>query len=120
MTALIIDDDKDFCLLLKKQLEKRGASVRVAHSLKDGLQAMDKEKINVLFLDNHLSDGSGWNYAKNIKAHYPDTLVNLISGVHSSFTGSGLRNEVIWEKPLTIDQIDNYIGNVKRITGEWE
>lgn len=57
---LLIDDEKDFCFFVKKNLELVGEyEVLVAHNSKDGIELAQKEKPNLIFLDILMPGMSG-------------------------------------------------------------
>ena len=50
---LIIDDENDFCAIIKIFLAKRNYDVEIAHSLREGYRKMHLHKPDVLLLDNN-------------------------------------------------------------------
>jgi len=56
---LIIDDEKDFGLLLKDFLTKK-YEVYLSHTIEDGMKTLEEIKPDYIFLDNNLPDGLGW------------------------------------------------------------
>ena len=57
--VLVLDDEKDICLLLSTILTGLGYEVNSSYSLKEGKQMLDDFEPDILFLDIHLPDGSG-------------------------------------------------------------
>ncbi len=76
---LIIDDEQDFGLLMKKFFNNKKCKVFLANSIGEGLALMEKERPDHLFLDNNLPDGLGWEKTEFILQHYPQTKLHLIS-----------------------------------------
>jgi two-component system, OmpR family, response regulator len=108
--VLIIDDETDFCLLIKNYLIKKNFEVFVSHTLKDGMDCLEKFKPDILFLDNNLPDGLGWEKTEYICAHYPQTSINLISAFQ--YNADAFRNNrsiKIWEKPISITDLNQYL-----------
>ncbi len=64
--ALIIDDEKDICFLLGGMLEYKNLDPHFVYSITDARKALEKEKPAVIFLDNHLPDGSSTNLSVNL------------------------------------------------------
>jgi DNA-binding response OmpR family regulator len=54
---LIIDDEVDFCLIMKGYFNRKNYEVFVAYNLQSGLFLIDENKPDILFLDNNLA---GW------------------------------------------------------------
>lgn len=105
--VLIIDDEIDLCLLLKGHFLRKGFEVFLAHSLEDGLRKLDETAPDILFLDNNLPDGTGWNKAPMIAEHYPRLFINLISAYHPSLPEmpKEARFQVI-EKPFSLADLN--------------
>lgn len=59
-SILIIDDEIDICFLLSTILKKRYTKVDSIHSLQE-LRNTDINTYNLIFVDNNLSDGSGFD-----------------------------------------------------------
>ncbi len=74
-----MDDEKDFCLIMKNYFNRKGFEVLLAYNLQDGLNLIKKEKPDVLFLDNNLPDGEGWNSTYAILKENPSLKINLVS-----------------------------------------
>ncbi|MBL7736970.1 MAG: response regulator [Chitinophagaceae bacterium] len=107
--ALIIDDEVDLCLLLKNYLSRRNYDVYYSHTLKEGLNRFSEVMPDILFLDNNLPDGFGWDEAVSLVEQFPDLQVHLISAYGPSRPeklGAGFK---VWEKPLTLKELDHYI-----------
>jgi len=64
ITALLIDDDKHLRKGMKSLLERYASEIIIigeAESVKTGIIALEKYKPQVVFLDIHLSDGTGFD-----------------------------------------------------------
>lgn len=64
-TILIIDDEIDICFLLSNILKKKYKKVESIHSIKE-IRITDFKKYDLIFIDNNLSDGSGFDEIQNI------------------------------------------------------
>ncbi|CAN5375166.1 hypothetical protein BH11BAC2_BH11BAC2_06980 [soil metagenome] len=113
--VLLIDDDEDFGMLMKKLLTDENYNFFVAHTLADGLLLLEKEKPDFVFLDNILPDGLGWEKMEYILVHYPNTQLNLLSALSVPKTSASTFR--ILEKPLTqlelLSCLNNY--NLKTV-----
>jgi len=64
ITALLIDDDKHLRKGMKSLLERYASEIIIigeAESVKTGIVALEKYKPQVVFLDIHLADGTGFD-----------------------------------------------------------
>lgn len=79
MKVLIVDDERDLCLLLKNYLTRKGYETTIAYTLAKGLDELQRSSPDILFLDNNLADGLGWPMLPAILHRYPHLQVYLIS-----------------------------------------
>ena len=108
--VLIIDDEIDFCLLLKAYLTKLRYDVYYANSLAEGVEQARKINPSVIFLDNNLPDGLGWELAMHFLSAYPNAQLNLISAYHPELPNVKVTPALkIWEKPISLIDLENYL-----------
>ncbi len=69
--VFIIDDETDFCLLMKNYFIRKNFEVHIFHTLEEGMKNLDLIKPDILFLDNNLPDGLGWEKTEYILEHFP-------------------------------------------------
>ncbi len=106
---LLIDDDKDFGILMKILLINENFEFLVAHTLIQGMLLLEKENPEFVFLDNMLPDGLGWEKAEYILTNYPQTQLNLLSGFNVPKTSASTFR--ILEKPLTKIELLSCLNN---------
>ena len=102
---LIIDDEADFCLLLRSYFTRRKYEVYFSYSLTQGLQMLDTVHPDVVFLDNNLPDGSGWDVAEEIKSKFPGIELNLISAYRHDPPNCNMSGIHVWEKPMQLNEL---------------
>jgi len=107
--VLIIDDEVDLCLLLKTYLNRRNYEVYYSHTLKEGMSQFKQVEPDILFLDNNLPDGIGWEKAAGLMEQYPELQVHLISAYQPSTPEKVSSSFKVWEKPLTLKDLDKYM-----------
>jgi two-component system, LytTR family, response regulator len=69
ITALLIDDDKHLRKGMKSLLERYASDIRIigeAESVSTGIEALAKYKPQVVFLDIHLADGTGFDILEEV------------------------------------------------------
>ncbi len=104
---LIIEDEFELCMLLKLHFLEKGYEVEMVYNLKDGKERLKTYNPDILFLDNNLPDGLGWNWATEISAFNPAMRINLITGAmpdNKELTDN--LNLYILMKPLSKKEID--------------
>jgi two-component system response regulator HydG len=77
---LVIDDEVDICLLLKRFLERKGFIVTTVHKGSDGLKAVSKTAFDLVISDFRLPDYNGLDLLKEIKALRPAVPFIIITG----------------------------------------
>jgi two-component system response regulator HydG len=77
---LVIDDDVDMCLLLKRFLTKNGYEVVLAHNGKKALEELENSEPNLVLCDFRLDDYDGKELLVKIKEKYPRTPVIIVTG----------------------------------------
>ena len=77
---LVIDDDVDMCLLLKRFLTKNGYEVVLVHSGKKAIDELEQHEPNLVLCDFRLDDIDGKELLIKIKAKYPQTPVIIVTG----------------------------------------
>ena len=85
LDVLIVDDEIDICFLLGNVLNKRlNANISCANTITSATSEMILHQPSIVFLDNHLPDGSGMSFLKHLKEFYPDTKVVMITAYDTS------------------------------------
>jgi two-component SAPR family response regulator len=108
--VLIIDDETDFCLLMKNYFVRRNYEVHISHTLEEGMKNLVIIKPDIIFLDNNLPDGLGWEKTEYISQHFPNTRINLISAYQYDHSITEKLSSVrIWEKPISLTDLNKYL-----------
>lgn len=77
---LIIDDDRDMCLLLKRFLSRHGFEVLESYSGKKALELLETVEPDLVMCDFRLEDMEGNVLLGKIKEKYPHVPVIIITG----------------------------------------
>ncbi|MDQ6844435.1 MAG: response regulator [Bacteroidota bacterium] len=77
--AMIVEDEKDLCFLLSKILQRENLRASCVNSITEAKQFLNEIKPEVLFIDNHLPDGSGIDFIGTVKTLYPSTKIIMIT-----------------------------------------
>lgn len=105
--VLIVDDETDFCLIMKGYFIKKGYEVSIAHSIKEGLTLLKKNPPDILFLDNNMPDGNGWDLIGQIVEIIPQIRAFLVSAHRNISPVKENNNITVWEKPISINNLNN-------------
>jgi two-component system, OmpR family, response regulator len=108
--VLIIDDETDFCLLMKNYFIRKNYEVYIFHTLEEGMKNLGIVNPDIIFLDNNLPDGLGWEKTEYISKNFPHTRINLISAYQYDHRISEKLSSVkIWEKPISLTDLNKYL-----------
>ena len=77
---LVIDDDRDMCLLLKRFLSKHGFEVEEANTAKRATEMLDATEYDLVLCDFRLDNTDGKTMLVKIKEKYPYMPVIIITG----------------------------------------
>jgi two-component SAPR family response regulator len=104
---LIIDDEADYCLLMRGFFKRKGYDVNIAPTLREGKDMLASWQPDILFLDNNLPDGNGWDSIEGIVEKNPQIRAYLISA-HRNYSPlmNQYANIVVWEKPISMDMLN--------------
>lgn len=105
--ALIIDDELDTCLLLGMLLKKFGIPSYRAHTLAEGLEKLQQEKPQLIFLDNNLPDGIGIDHIVAFRQQVPNSklvMITAMSILRERAVALGVDGFI--EKPLDLKKIE--------------
>ncbi|MBN9283122.1 MULTISPECIES: LytTR family DNA-binding domain-containing protein [Flavobacterium] len=81
ITALLIDDDKHLRKGMKSLLNRYASEITIigeAESVKTGIIALEKYKPQVVFLDIHLSDGTGFDILEQVAKTNEKTTSHIV------------------------------------------
>lgn len=105
---LIIDDDIDICLLLRRFLSKNGFDVAIAHDGTTGLATLDTFTPDLVLTDFRLGDMDGATILLSIKEKLPHVPVLIITGYSDIKIAINVMKQGAYDyitKPLFPDEI---------------
>jgi CheY-like chemotaxis protein len=108
LKILIVDDESDYCAIMKSYFEDRNYEVFLAGTLNEAMELLDKNSPDILFLDNNLPDGRGWNHIDNMIGKNPSLRLFLISAYNQKLNLSTNGQIIIWEKPISLNLLNQH------------
>jgi two-component system, NtrC family, response regulator HydG len=105
---LVVDDEGDICMLLKRFLTKNGFEVETSQTGKRGLQLVDEFQPDLVMTDFRLGDLTGSELLVSIKKKLPHVPVLIITGYSDIKTAISVMKQGAYDyitKPLFPDEI---------------
>jgi CheY-like chemotaxis protein len=78
---LIVDDTKSYLLVVSQKLEEEGFSVVTAENGQEGLDAVEKEKPDLILLDIEMPIMNGIEVSKKLKESGSDTPIVFLTNM---------------------------------------
>ncbi len=100
--VLIVDDEKDFGILMTTFFVKKGYEACSATSIYEGMKILEEQRPDYIFLDNNLPDGLGWSNATMVLEKYPDTHLILMSALQVPTTSS-TRFSILYKPNIVVE-----------------
>ena len=79
LKALIVDDEMDVCYLLSSILKYKNLQASYVNSISEAKRVLKEGHHSIIFLDNHLPDGFGINFIKEIRKLNPEVKIVMIT-----------------------------------------
>lgn len=115
---LMIDDERDICLLIKQNLELSGSyKVTVATNGKDGIAAAAREKPDLILLDIIMPGMSGFEVLEKLKSRpettaIPVVMLTAVGTEEAKEKAASLYNEDYIVKPVRTETLKSKIEEV--------
>ena len=82
-TILIVDDEKEICILLASIIKRNNRRPVFVHTIADAKNAVKSENPELLFLDVTMPDGSGLDLLSDLMSLNPSLKIVIISAYDS-------------------------------------
>ncbi|MHB2017928.1 MAG: response regulator [Candidatus Xenobia bacterium] len=115
---LLVDDEKPFCLTLKKALEKKGYQVEAAFDGKSAIEIAQRGTFDLMVVDVRMPDITGLDALKAVKEFQPRIEGIVVTG-YASYEAPvnaiklGVRDYL--GKPFDLDE---FIGSIERVLAQ--
>lgn len=105
---LIIDDDRNMCAMLTRELIRKGHNVCTAHTMVDGKTLAGKKGYDIVFIDVHLPGGSGLDLLPLFKTGDDDPECIIITAFAEIESAETAMKNGVWDylqKPFSIHDL---------------
>ena len=116
MKLLLLEDDEAISVGLRYSLENEGYAVFAAKTVKDALELIRREEIDLYILDLTLPDGSGYDVCKKIreKGNVPVIILTAFDDEANAVMGLELGADDYISKPFRLKELMARIRSVMR------
>lgn len=124
ITAVLIDDDKHLRTGLKALLERYTNEINIigeAESVKTGIATLTKLQPQVIFLDIHLSDGTGFDILEQLAKSKGTTSAHIVFiTAHEQYAVKAFKFSALdfLLKPVDPEELQNTIAKIKQAVGK--
>ncbi len=124
ITAVLIDDDKHLRKGLKALLERYTNEINIigeAESVKTGITLLEKTQPQVIFLDIHLSDGTGFDILEKMANSKGKTTSHIVFiTAHEQYAVKAFKFSALdfILKPVDPEELQNTIVKIKEVSGK--
>ncbi len=118
ITALLIDDDKHLRKGMKSLLERYARDIAIigeAESVRTGIAAIERYKPQVVFLDIHLSDGTGFDILEAILSRHGKINTHIVFiTAHEQYALKAFKFSALdfLLKPVDPEELQKTIGKI--------
>jgi len=105
---LIVDDELDYCSIMKSYFQEKNYEVFLAGTLHEAMYHLEKNSPDILFLDNNLPDGMGWNHIDVMMGKKPGLRLFLISAYNQKLNSAVDPEITVWEKPISLNLLNQH------------
>ena len=110
---LVIDDDRDICMLLQRYLKKNDFIVDIVHDGQSGLNALKKTRYDLALCDFRLPDFTGLEMISQLKSIHKDIAVIIITGYSDVQMAVNLIKKGAYEYVVKPIQPEEILFNIK-------
>lgn len=105
-TILLVDDEVNMLMLLKKAFETKGYTIVTAENSVKALEVLQNENIQVMFLDLRLPGMNGIELCRTIRKENPIACIYAMTGYKSQYELSECRDagfDDYFVKPINLN-----------------
>ena len=118
---LVVDDEKDTCLLLSQVLQKEGFIVYTAHSGQEALQSVKKRRIDLVITDLKMPEMDGMTLlrdARRLKTKAKFIMMTAYGEIETYLDAINLGAFDYLNKPMEINDIRNAVKKALQTEGQ--
>jgi DNA-binding response OmpR family regulator len=120
---LVVDDELSILTALEKVFSRAGYRAYLAETAEEALGILEKENINVMFLDLNLPEMNGVELCRKIRKDRPIAVIHAITGYASLFELTDCREagfDDYFTKPADMEMLLTAAQNAFEKVDRWK
>ncbi len=109
--VLVVDDEPENARMLAQVLSDEGYLVQMAQNGQEAMSLWDGSRFDAALLDVMMPDISGFELARQIRAHSPQALLAVVTG--ADVRGQNRQNlalvDAVFRKPIDVAALDDFL-----------
>lgn len=117
-SILTVDDEIDICKMIASFLTPKGYEVKISNSGEEALEMIAYERPDIILMDLNMPGMGGKTTLKEIKKHYCDLPVIMVTVIDNEKKIAELLNEGASDyitKPINFDYLEKIISSLEAI-----
>ena len=109
---LVVDDEKDLCARIKRELEKEGYEVAVAYDGIEGLEYFKNNRVDIVLADIRMPRMNGLEMLEECRAINPDFVSIIVTGFgdhEEAITALRMGVFEYLRKPISLEELVNVV-----------
>jgi DNA-binding NtrC family response regulator len=111
-SILVVEDDKTFNSLLKKQLQAMGYHASGAHTREEAKQVLEKFPADLVILDLNLPDVEGNEFVYEMAEEYPVIVLTAYGSIQDAVRAMRAGVSDYLAKPVNLDELEIVVERV--------
>ena len=83
--VLVVDDERSIRWVLEKTISRASATPHIASNLREALEILESQAIDMAFVDIHLQQENGLAFTEEVLKQFPSLLITVMTGQNTMF-----------------------------------
>ncbi|MEC8260032.1 MAG: response regulator, partial [SAR324 cluster bacterium] len=110
--VLVVDDERSIRWVLEKTISRASATPHIASNLREALEILESQAIDMAFVDIHLQQENGLAFTKEVLKQFPSLLITVMTGQNTMFNTVEAMKKGAFEyitKPFDIQEVEEIL-----------
>ena len=113
--VLVVDDERSIRWVLEKTISRASATPHIASNLREALEILESQAIDMAFVDIHLQQENGLAFTEEVLKQFPSLLITVMTGQNTMFNTVEAMKKGAFEyitKPFDIQEVEETLKEV--------